>query len=66
MKITPKFDFGQKVMVKADHHRGLNFVVSYTVMRGGEILYNLSNDQGVATYYDFELDDYENRLNYNN
>jgi len=44
MNITPKFMIGQDEIVKADTHKSLNYVVSYTVMRSGEILYNLSNE----------------------
>lgn len=61
MTITPKFQIKQKVYLKTDPDKALHFVVSYLVYPN-EVLYNVSGIGGVTACYDFELDDYENRV----
>lgn len=62
MTITPKFEIKQKVYLKTDPDKALHFVISYLVYSEDKVLYTVSGFDGTATHYDFELDDYENRV----
>lgn len=62
MTIKPKFKFKQPVFFINDVNKDLCWVVSYTVLFTGEILYNCSSPDGMMSAYDFEIEDYESRI----
>lgn len=61
MTFTPKFELKQEVFIKADEAKELHYVVSYTILQGGVIIYNLSGYNGAYAAYEFEIAEYELR-----
>ena len=57
MTINPVFDFGDVVFVKTDTEQTEGMVTELTILPGGIIMYIVSKDALLASFYDFELSD---------